>query len=404
MTVTTPPSASVRPSESLTLREWLKNNLFNTWYNSLLTWIIVIGLALSLANFLSWARTKAQWDVIPANLSLFLVGRFPPDQYGRLWIILTLICLLSGLTWGILARNIPVLFSQNIILAISIVCMLAVLVPVSIPYRILLVGMVLLLVATAWGGKKLGQTKPDLMKWLPFTWFVFLIIAVWFIGGGLGLKSVSSNLWGGLMLTLLMSIISILLCFPIGVLLALGRQSRLPIIRFLSIAYIEVIRGLPLITILFMGQVLVPLFLPEGMRPDRILRAIVGLTMFSSAYLAENVRGGLQAIPRGQIEAAKALGLNTPLVLGLVVLPQALKISIPSIVGQFISLFQDTTLLAIVGLVELLGISGSILANPKFLGRYSEVYLFIGILYWLFCYLMSQASRKLEQQLNTEQK
>jgi general L-amino acid transport system permease protein len=152
-----------------------------------------------------------------------------------------------------------------------------------------------------------------------------------------------------------------------------------------------------------MGQVLVPLFLPEGMRPDRILRAIVGLTMFSSAYLAENVRGGLQAIPRGQIEAAKALGLNTPLVLGLVVLPQALKISIPSIVGQFISLFQDTTLLAIVGLVELLGISGSILANPKFLGRYSEVYLFIGILYWLFCYLMSQASRKLEQQLNTEQ-
>jgi general L-amino acid transport system permease protein len=281
--------------------------------------------------------------------------------------------------------------------------MLAVLVPVSIPYRILLVGMVLLLVATAWGGKKLGQTKPDLMKWLPFTWFVFLIIAVWFIGGGLGLESVSSNLWGGLMLTLLMSIISILLCFPIGVLLALGRQSRLPIIRFLSIAYIEVIRGLPLITILFMGQVLVPLFLPEGMRPDRILRAIVGLTMFSSAYLAENVRGGLQAIPRGQIEAAKALGLNTPLVLGLVVLPQALKISIPSIVGQFISLFQDTTLLAIVGLVELLGISGSILANPKFLGRYSEVYLFIGILYWLFCYLMSQASRKLEQQLNTEQ-
>ncbi|MCG5057868.1 MAG: amino acid ABC transporter permease [Limnoraphis sp. WC205] len=403
MTVTTPPSASVRPSESLTPREWLKNNLFNTWYNSLLTWIIVIGLALSLANFLSWARIKAQWDVIPANLSLFLVGRFPPDQYWRLWIILTLICLLSGLTWGILGRNIPVLFSQNIILAISIVCMLAVLVPVSIPYRILLVGMVLLLVATAWGGKKLGQTKPDLMKWLPFTWFVFLIIAVWFIGGGLGLESVSSNLWGGLMLTLLMSIISILLCFPIGVLLALGRQSRLPIIRFLSIAYIEVIRGLPLITILFMGQVLVPLFLPEGMRPDRILRAIVGLTMFSSAYLAENVRGGLQAIPRGQIEAAKALGLNTPLVLGLVVLPQALKISIPSIVGQFISLFQDTTLLAIVGLVELLGISGSILANPKFLGRYSEVYLFIGILYWLFCYLMSQASRKLEQQLNTEQ-
>lgn len=402
MTITTPPSNSAAPVESSNPREWMLKNLFNTWYNTLLTLVISGLLFWTLTGLVTWARTEAKWSVIPANLSLFLVGRFPSDQYWRLWIVLTLICFLSGLTWGILARNVPVLFRQNIIILISFVCMVMTLVPVGIPYRILLIGMVLLVIASGWGGKQLSKTQPDLTKWLPFSWFVSLILSVWLIGGGLGFESVSTNLWGGLMLTLLMSIISILLCFPIGVLLALGRQSSLPIIRFLSIAYIEVIRGLPLITILFMGQVLVPLFLPEGMRPDRILRAIVGLTMFSSAYLAENVRGGLQAIPRGQIEAAKALGLNTPLTLGLVVLPQALKISIPSIVGQFISLFQDTTLLAIVGLVELLGISRSILANPKFLGRYSEVYLFIGILYWLFCYLMSQASRKLEQQLNTE--
>ena len=402
MTITTPPSNSAAPVESSNPREWMLKNLFNTWYNTLLTLVISGLLFWTLTGLVTWAITEAKWSVIPANLSLFLVGRFPSDQYWRLWIVLTLICFLSGLTWGILARNVPVLFRQNIIILISFVCMVMTLVPVGIPYRILLIGMVLLVIASGWGGKQLSKTQPDLTKWLPFSWFVSLILSVWLIGGGLGFESVSTNLWGGLMLTLLMSIISILLCFPIGVLLALGRQSSLPIIRFLSIAYIEVIRGLPLITILFMGQVLVPLFLPEGMRPDRILRAIVGLTMFSSAYLAENVRGGLQAIPRGQIEAAKALGLNTPLTLGLVVLPQALKISIPSIVGQFISLFQDTTLLAIVGLVELLGISRSILANPKFLGRYSEVYLFIGILYWLFCYLMSQASRKLEQQLNTE--
>ncbi len=402
MTVTTPPSNSAAPVESSTPREWMLKNLFNTWYNTILTLVISGLLFWTLASLITWARTEAKWNVIPANLSLFFVGRFPNDQYWRLWIVLSLICLLAGLTWGILARNVPVLFRQNIVIIISIVCMMMTIVPVGIPYRILLIGMVLLVVASAWGGKQLSKTQPNLTKWLPFSWFICLIISVWLIGGGLGLESVSTNLWGGLMLTLLMSIISILLCFPIGVMLALGRQSSLPIIRFLSIAYIEVIRGLPLITILFMGQVLVPLFLPEGMRPDRILRAIVGLTMFSSAYLAENVRGGLQAIPRGQIEAAKALGLSTPLTLGLVVLPQALKISIPSIVGQFISLFQDTTLLAIVGLVELLGMSRSILANPKFLGRYSEVYLFIGILYWLFCYLMSQASRKLEQQLNTE--
>ncbi|MEB3280341.1 MAG: amino acid ABC transporter permease [Lyngbya sp.] len=402
MTVTTPPSNSPVPVQSTNPREWLIKNLFNTWYNTILTLGITGLLLWMFAGFISWARTEAKWDVIPANLSLFFVGRFPNAQYWRLWVLLTLICLLSGVTWGFLARNVPVLFSQNTVIIISVIGMMMTLVPVGIPYRILLIGLVLLVIAAAWGGKKLGKTKPDLTKWLPFSWFILLIIGVWFIGGGLGLESVSSNLWGGLMLTLLMSIISILLCFPLGVVLALGRQSRLPIIRFLSIGYIEIIRGLPLITILFMGQVLVPLFLPEGMRPDRILRAIVGLTMFSSAYLAENVRGGLQAIPRGQIEAAKALGLNTPLTLGLIVLPQALKISIPSIVGQFISLFQDTTLLAIVGLVELLGISRSILANPKFLGRYSEVYIFIGILYWLFCYLMSQASRKLEQQLNTE--
>lgn len=402
MTITTPPSNSTPSLKSPTALEWLENNLFNTWYNTILTVGIVCFLVWILAGFVTWAKTQAQWTVIPANISLFMVGRFPSDQYWRLWIILGLIFGLAGLTWGILARNVPVLFSPSIIIILSILGLMMTLIPVGIPNRMLLVGMVLLLVATAWGGKQLGQTQPDLARWLPFSWFILLIVAVWFIGGGLGLKSVSSNLWGGLMLTLLMSIISILLSFPIGVLLALGRQSSLPIIRFLSIAYIEVIRGLPLITILFMGQVLVPLFLPEGMRPDRILRAIVGLTMFSSAYLAENVRGGLQAIPRGQTEAAKALGLNTPLVLGLVVLPQALKISIPSIVGQFISLFQDTTLLAIVGLVELLGISRSILANPRFLGRYSEVYLFVGLLYWLFCYLMSQASRKLEQQLNTD--
>ena len=208
--------------------------------------------------------------------------------------------------------------------------------------------------------------------------------------------------WGGLTLTLFLAITGIVLCFPIGVLMALGRRSNLPIIKGLSIAYIELIRGVPLISILFMGQVMIPLFLPEGVRPDNIVRAIVGLTLFSSAYLAENVRAGLQAIPRGQSEAAASLGLNNPLTLSLIVLPQALKTAIPAIVGQFISLFQDTTLLGIVGLVELLGISNSILANPEYLGDYSEAYLFIAMLYWFFCYAMSLGSRRIEQALNTE--
>ena len=222
------------------------------------------------------------------------------------------------------------------------------------------------------------------------------------IGGFFGFQPIGTNNWGGLTLTLFLAITGIALCFPIGVLMALGRRSNLPIIKGLSIAYIELIRGVPLISILFMGQVMIPLFLPEGVRPDNIVRAIVGLTLFSSAYLAENVRAGLQAIPRGQVEAAASLGLNNPLTLGLIVLPQALKTAIPAIVGQFISLFQDTTLLGIVGLVELLGITNSVLANPKYLGDYAEAYLFIAILYWFFCYAMSLGSRRIEQALNTE--
>jgi general L-amino acid transport system permease protein len=202
-----------------------------------------------------------------------------------------------------------------------------------------------------------------------------------------------------------MAIISITLSFPIGVLLALGRQSPLPVVRWLSILYIEVVRGLPLIGILFLAQVMFPLFLPPEFRQlDRVLRAIAGLVLFSSAYLAENVRGGLQAVPRGQSEAARALGLNSALLVLLIVLPQALKAVIPAIVGQFIGLLKDTSLLSLFGLSELIGISRSISAQPQFLGRYREVYLFDGLIYWVFCYAMSLASQRLERKLNVGQR
>jgi general L-amino acid transport system permease protein len=220
----------------------------------------------------------------------------------------------------------------------------------------------------------------------------------------LGLEETETDVWTGLLLTLLTASVSIVISFPIGVMLALGRQSELPVVRWFSILYIEIVRGLPLIGILFLAQVMLPLFLPpEFERMDRVLRAIAGLVLFSAAYLAENVRGGLQAVPRGQAEAARALGLNSVLVVCLIVLPQALKAVIPAIVGQFIALFKDTALLALFGLLELTGISRSILAQPEFLGRYAEVYLFIGLIYWVFCYGMSLASRRLEQKLNASQ-
>ncbi|MBC6420047.1 MAG: amino acid ABC transporter permease [Prochloron sp. SP5CPC1] len=300
----------------------IQQNLFNTWYNSLLTLISLWLIYWISSSLISWGFTQAEWGVLQANLRLFFLGRYPVDLLWRPWTILGIIMGLGTLSW----RS-------------------------------------------------------------------------WLLTGGLFLETVKLDDLGGLVLTLLTALVSIVLSFPFGVLLALGRQSNLPVIRWLSIGYIELIRGLPLIGILFMAQVMVPLVLPPDIRPDRVVRAICGLTMFSAAYLAENVRGGLQSIPKGQTEAAKALGLSTPLVLALIILPQALKAVIPTIVGQFISLFKDTSLLAIVGLVELLGISQSILANPKFLGRYGEVYLFIALIYWIFCYSMSLASQKFEQKL-----
>jgi general L-amino acid transport system permease protein len=337
-----PPTPNSQPSPLV----WLRANLFNNWFNSLLTLVCLGVLYQVITGVITWATTRARWAVVSTNLHLFFVGRYPLNQSWRVWA------------------------AAAIAVAAPVLCLWA-------------------------GGRK--DEKPG---WLaPFAFcllpFAFLL-CLWLIGGGAGLLRVPTNLWGGLMLTLLVALVSIVLAFPLGVLLALGRQSELPIVRGICTLYIELIRGLPLIGILFMAQVMLPLVLPGQWRLDRVVRAIAGLVLFNAAYLAENVRGGLQSIPRGQVEAAKALGLNLPLTLGLVVLPQALRIVIPAIVGQFISLFKDTSLLSLFALVELTGISRSILAQPQFLGRYAEVYLFIGLIYWAFCYTMSLISRRLE--------
>ena len=384
--------------------KWLQKNLFNTWYNTILTIVCLLFLYWIGWGLINWAFTQAQWTVIDANFRLFFVGRYPirPNNLiWRTWTSLGVIVSLGGLSWGILAKDANYLFNRQIlvILAIFAAICVAVAIPGDITSSLILLGMLVLLILTAIAGKQLRQRFRGLATWLPLMWLLIFFLVLWLLIGGYGLKPVKLDSLSGLILTLLVAVVSIVLCFPFGILLALGRQSNLPVIRWLSIAYIEVVRGIPLIGTLFMAQVMLPLVLPADIRPDRVIRAIAGCTIYSSAYLAENVRGGLQSIPRGQFEAAKALGLNPTFTLAFIILPQALKAVIPSIVGQFISLFKDTSLLAIVGLVDLLGISQSILANPKFLGRYGEVYLFIAVIYWLFCYSMSLASRKLEQKL-----
>jgi general L-amino acid transport system permease protein len=388
-------------SPSLSPVEWLRKNLFSSWYNSILTVICLVVLFQGLKTISLWLFTQAQWAVVQGNLRLFFVGLFPQELYWRVWLSLGIIAAIAGLGWGFSQKN-SRLWSRPVLFALGVAIAAVVFLPIGLMPRLWLLAV---LVVAAVGVGVGRQLTPQLGSWLPAAWVVCFLLVFWFIKGGLGLEGTDTNVWNGLLLTLLMAVISITLSFPIGVLLALGRQSNLPVVRWFSILYIEVIRGLPLIGILFLAQVMFPLFLPPEFRQmDRVLRAIAGLVLFSAAYLAENVRGGLQSVPRGQAEAARALGLNPALVVLLIVLPQALKAVIPAIVGQFIGLFKDTSLLALFGLLELTGISRSVVAQPQFLGRYAEVYLFIGVIYWVFCYSMSLASRRLEQKLNVGQR
>lgn len=214
------------------------------------------------------------------------------------------------------------------------------------------------------------------------------------------LVSVATTSWGGLMVTFVLAIGGILISFPFGVVLALGRRSTLPVVSAFSTIFIETIRGVPLISILFMFSIILGLFLPSDARLDRLFRALLALIVFSSAYTAENIRGGLQAIPKGQYEAAHALGMNNFQTMLFIVLPQAIKVVIPAIVGQFISLFKDTTLVVIVGINDLLGIGRAIInSEPDFIRLQLEVYIFIALIYWAFSYFMSVASRKVEAAL-----
>lgn len=252
----------------------------------------------------------------------------------------------------------------------------------------------------------LKRAKKAKKAWIAaFLLFIYPIIgALLLIGGVPGLPRVETSLWGGLMLTLVVAGVGIVASFPIGVVLALGRRSTMPVIRALCTAFIELVRGVPLITILFMASVMLPMFLPEGMNFDKLLRILMGVAFFAAAYMAEVVRGGLQAIPRGQYEAAAALGLGYWKMMGLVVLPQALRIVIPGIVNTFIGLFKDTTLVLIIGLFDLLGIIQAATADPNWLGYTKEGYAFAALVFWIFCFGMSRFSVALEGRYRVNEK
>lgn len=382
------------PIERYTLLGWVYKNLFNTWYNALLTFLAV-GIIYAIGKpAITWSLEQARWDVVLVNMRLLMVGQYPVGQIWRIWLCLHLLAAVGGLSWGVWIRG----YRLWGILFLAAVLGLALSSSMDgSAARGHLIALDVIALAGfglgRLGGKRLQRTVINL-------WIVYFPLVILIVRGLTSAEGpfpvVPSNLWGGLLLTFLLTVVGILFSFPLGVLLALGRRSPLPVIRWVSIGYIELVRGVPLVTILFMAQIMLPLFLPAGMTVDRILRAMVGIILFTAAYQAENIRGGLQAIPYGQYEAAHAMGLSGIQTTMLIILPQALRNVIPVLVGQFIALYKDTSLVAIVGLLDLLGIAKSIVSQPQFIGLQREAYLFVTAIYWLFSYFMAYLSQRLE--------
>ncbi len=386
------------PKNTIGVLPWIKENLFSSWYNTLLTVTALGILFFLLKGVFTWAFTEAKWEVIPANLQLFAIGAYPIAEAWRVWIVLYTVCALTGLSGGIWG-GLTLRFAVSIG-GCGIVCAFLSMGISTLGWatRAWILGGVALLAALLFLGTRSVSVFPKIRRWVLVGWllsFPWTLIML----HGFGENTVLTTNWGGFLLTLILAAVGICFCFPLGVLLALGRRSTLPVVKWVSTAYIEIVRGVPLITILFMAQVVIPIFMSDDIRLDKVLRAMLGITLFSAAYMAENVRGGLQAIPRGQYEAAQAVGLNYPLTMLFIVLPQALRSVIPAIVGQFIALFKDTSLVTIVGLLDLLGIAKSVIANPDWLGLQAEVYIFVAAIYFVFCSSMSYASQRIEEAL-----
>lgn len=361
MSVHTPHPDLPPPSTSVGAVGWLRENLFSSWLNGVLTLLAAYLLFLFVPPLIQWVFIDADWVgdsreactsggacwvFVNVRFNQFMYGLYPVAEYWRIDLAAVLIVVLV----------VPLLVER-------------------FRYKM-------------WLGL--------------FVVFGYPVLAFYLFSGGIfGLEHVETSRWGGLALTLVLASVGMAASFPLGVLLALGRRSTMPIVRSVSVVFIEFWRGVPLITVLFMSSVMLPLFLPEGTNFDKLLRAMIGITLFQSAYMAEVVRGGLQAIPKGQYEAAQALGLGYWQSMGLIILPQALKLVIPGIVNTFIALFKDTTLVLIIGLFDLLAMIESALADPKWLGYAVEGLTFAAFVYWIFCFGMSRYSMSLERKLHT---
>ncbi len=388
---------------------WLRKNLFSSPLNALVTLGVAVLLVWTLSSLFRWIFFDASWQQVWNNLRLFAVFRYPADLLWRPLAVVGMVMALLGLSAGAATEGTGRIFRGVYWQFTALLFGLTLVALFFWPsVRWVYVGVSVVSVLGFALGTSL-QRAPWLKKALPWLWGASLLGAFFLLYGLPGLRSgalrvVPAREWGGMMLTFVLSIVGISASFPIGVALALGRRSRLPAIKYFCIAYIEIIRGAPLISWLFIASLLVPLIF--NVDPDRVsalTRALVALTLFSSAYMAENVRGGLQAVPKGQSEAARALGLSGWQTMRQIVLPQALKAVIPAIVGQAIGLFKDTSLVLIVGLSDFFQIHNIVAQQNASLqvvgGIRLELSLFLAVTYWFFAYRMSVASRELEKEL-----
>jgi len=385
---------------------WLRENLFSSLWNTLVTLVVGALLVWLLFGLLRWVFTGASWQQVWNNLKLFAVYRYPGDLLWRPLAVAALFMGLLGATAGAASEGtgkiVRGVFWQlaALVFFLTIVALFF--------WEGVRWGWVLASLATALG-YALGVSRPRILGGLLWAWATALPIGFFLLYGVPGLHEgplevVPTREWGGFMLTMILSVVGITVSFPLGVALALGRRSKLPAIKLTCIGFIELIRGAPLITWLFIASLMVPLFLNIGVdRISALNKALVALTLFSAAYMAENVRGGLQAVPRGQGEAARALGLSNWQTMRLIILPQALKAVIPAIVGQSIGLFKDTSLVLIVGLADFFQVHNIVAQQAASLqvtgGVRLELSLFLAVVYWFFAYRMSLASRQLETQL-----
>jgi general L-amino acid transport system permease protein len=381
--------------EPATPGEWIRQNLFSSVFNGVLTVVSTLVIVYFGFQLVRWIFVAAEWEVVKANLRIYMIGRFPLEEAWRVWASVYLVAVLTGLSWGVSGLRLqwtPKKVAYRVFLAAGIILALAYLL------EGLRIWVLTLAIPAAFAvGVSIGRVGSRRLRGLVIAGWLLVFPAIIILLRAF--DGVPPQIWGGFMLNVLLAVAATFLSFPVGILLALGRRSTLPIISKFCVGFIELFRGVPLVTLIISGQFILPLMLPPGMELSLIVRMILVFTIFSSAYVAEIVRGGLQGVHFGQYEAARAVGLSTTRMMALIILPQALRSTIPAMISHFISLFKDTSLLAALAITDALRAARRASAQLEFIGDQKEALLAAALLFWGVAFSMSRWSQRLERRL-----